>query len=121
MEKVINLDSNIDIAELHADFQHRVGVWVFNHFWNPEDGAMSCKIRAGFDEVEVLNGISFSAKIGINTDPQIPHKYILFAYGSKDDGEALRELATRFPYSELISNTGSSGNTKEGSSVERVV
>ncbi len=107
-----------EMSEVHKDFKIISGKWVFNKFWTPENGKMGIKVRAGFDDLELLDGISFSAKIAINNDPDISNKYVIFIYGSKDDLENLTELAKKFPYAELIKNTSSTGKSRESSDIE---
>lgn len=112
---------HIKINELHPDFKIESGKWVFNHFWDStKQGDIQMKIRAGFDDASMLDGISQSTKIGINTDTAIHSKYIAFIYGGVGDIESLRVLAEDFPYSEIIHDTTSTGVTKEGARVEVV-
>lgn len=107
-----------DISELHDEFKIVSGNWVFNRFWNPEDGVMVNKVRAGFDDPSLLDDIKFSAKIALNNDPKIPNEYVIFIYGNNEDQENLRYLANKFPYAELIKNTSSTGKSRENSEVE---
>ena len=96
------------MSELHPDFKIESDKWVFNHFWDStKQGDIQMKVRAGFDEASSLDGISQSAKIGVNTDAAIHSKYIAFIYGGAVDTESLRALAEKFPYSEIIHDTAS--------------
>lgn len=106
------------LEELHDDFRTVSGRWVFNRFAKVKDEVVENKIRAGFDEISLLDGINFSAKIGINDDPNIPYKYVVFIYGSSGDTDQLIELGRKFPYSEIIYNTASNGVSRESSTVE---
>lgn len=111
----------IRINELHPSFTIQIGTWMFNHLWDSKtQGTIDRKMRAGFDDISLLDQIHYSAKIGINTDPAIPCKFVLFVYGTKNEDSSIRELAKNFPYSEIISNTSSTGVKTERSLVKVV-
>ncbi|MBP6974962.1 MAG: hypothetical protein KBB54_03420 [Candidatus Pacebacteria bacterium] len=104
---------NIEIGKIHPDFRivTSEGKWAFNRFRNDSDGITTAKIRAGFDDINSLDNISLSAKIGINTDGNIPCKFILFVFGSDKQMAQLQELAERMPYSEMITSLGRYGRS----------
>jgi hypothetical protein len=78
------------------------GFWYFNRHHDAIDGRSDIKIRYGFDDPSILEKTNFLSKIGINSDPAIPHKYIGFSYAKTSQRQELEKYGRSFPYAELI-------------------
>lgn len=104
------------LAELSPDFQYRVDSWLFNRTFNVfTDGEPAIKTRFAFDDASELRKTDFQAKIGINSDRAIPHKFIGFAYGDKKKRTQLEEYARQYPWAELITNCDREGLSTDAS------
>ena len=105
------------VKGLHPDFKVLYdGFWYFNKVKRP--AMITHKIRFSFDNPQALNDCPFYTKIGLNSDQEIPNKYIGFAYVNEKQLEELKEYAKKFPYAEVIDNLHmSNGESTEKSTV----
>jgi hypothetical protein len=104
------------IEGLHPAFGLRQGPWYFNRKKDYiSDTGLDIKSRFAFDSTEELQETEFLAKIGVNKDDSIPHKFIGFAYANSKDREALEAYANRFPWAELITDLDREGEYTEAS------
>lgn len=119
LEEGVEDESEI-LNNLHPDFRIEDGPWRYNRelgFW---DGAICMKVRFGFDDAQLLDDCKFHAKIGINNDPNIPNRFIGFAYSRRGKKKDLVEWVKKFPFSELIVGLDSHGVIKEDSVVTKI-
>lgn len=108
-----------ELSNLHPDFKIDFGQWFFNRAESMSEATNppTIKIRVGFDDSKLLDECPFLAKIGINRDDSIQHKFIGFMYGDKDSRNRLVVYAEKFPYSELIDGLTGTGVSLEDSKI----
>jgi tRNA(Ile)-lysidine synthase TilS/MesJ len=109
-------DENHPEDLLHKDFTINNGRWYFNRELRPNE-EIDRKIRFGLNNLEMVDGCKFLAKIGHNLDDKIKTKFIGFAYGNKDNEENLKEWSKKFPYAEMIIGLDNNGAIKTDSKV----
>ena len=95
------------VKGLHENFGICDRFWCHNRDYSYTDGKITMKARFSFDDPSSLNECPFLAKIGLNKDPDVPGKYIGFAYGS--DAQTLEAWAKKFSFSELITELDNNG------------
>ena len=115
LNNIFNIEKD-PLLNLHPDFSRKENGWIWNnvHLANFGEDTPDVKIRFGFDDSELLSGINFQTKIGMNLDPNISHKYIGFSYAPKKELDSLKDFAKKFPWAELLENLNTDGlSTKE--------
>lgn len=91
---------------IHPDFQIPVGNYAQNRKWNEalKGGRPDLKATVRFDEAAILNDCPFPCKVA----PDFTGQYAYFgvAYAREVEKQALREWASRFPVSQILTLYG---------------
>ena len=117
IERFVRRGSESEVSSPHRDFSIRAGQWYFNRELSMVDAGVDVKVRFAFDDPALLDGCRFYAKIGINEDSKLSHKYIGFAYCRSEIKDALTGWVKKFPYAEVIDKLDRDGIATPESSV----